>query len=418
MGRFLVLALCVASCADPAQPGTCALVEPGVTAPASGGAATTIYLNRDGGKIQAGTENAAANTSSIIKNHEVSELVVPRAAFDDTQWSAVVDCVRDAYARFDVEIVDRRPAAGSYVMAMFGGSGDALGLGAETRGIAPLDSNSCTTIDNAVAFVFTETVNSDVQRSCEIAAHEIAHAFGVDHQLLAADLTSYLPFSGKRTFQDVDGACGEDAERPCICGRETQNTVQVLLDKLGPARGGDREAPVIELGLGAARPGMTAVRVQTSDASAIGSVSLTYRDERTAFTVVCGDGTVECRTFSGITTFTIAEPVGHAVMYAEAVDLAGNAAATVPFEIGSLVSTAVVAVSRDARFAHVEVTAVATEVIGFWTAPDGTTMRRALCGDAERWTLDVELDDASERRSIVIQTVESSGRMSLTHANL
>lgn len=418
MGRALLVVLVAAGCAEPTTGNSCELAsETGVVSTDSG-ASTVIYLNRDGGRITGGPDSSGTGASSIVANHGYTDLTITPARFDDTAWNAVVTCVRRAYARFDVEIVDRRPTSSGYVMAMFGGTGAVLGLGADSQGIAPL---TCGGTDNAIAFVFTDTIAHDIERSCEVAAHEIAHTFGVDHQLLAADLSSYLPFAGQRTFQDVDAACGESTPRACICGDDTQNTVATLLDRLGPARGGDRDPPSLAVELSASRPGSTAIRVHINDASQIGSVTLSYRDDRHSFQSVCGDGKIECRTWNGISTFVVPEPVGHAVLSAEVVDVAGNAAASVPLELGKTprADAIDVAVEHEGRFAQILVEdAMAVEVVAFWTDASGVTQRHVACEGEHAWTLEVEVADVPGDRTLVVQTTDAAGNIQLASTTL
>ena len=64
-------------------------------------------------------------------------------------------------------------------------------------------------------FAFTDNIPSDPQTVCEVMSQEIGHAYGLDHELLAADPMTYLAFTGKRTFQDADASCGEKTARPC-----------------------------------------------------------------------------------------------------------------------------------------------------------------------------------------------------------
>jgi MYXO-CTERM domain-containing protein len=74
---------------------------------------------------------------------------------------------------------------------------------------------------------------------CEIMAQEIAHSYGLDHELLASDPMTYLPYVGNRRFRDETAACGEKAARPCgINGntcRANQNSVALLRERLGVA---------------------------------------------------------------------------------------------------------------------------------------------------------------------------------------
>jgi uncharacterized protein (TIGR03382 family) len=81
-------------------------------------------------------------------------------------------------------------------------------------------------------------------------AQEVAHSYGLDHELLASDPMTYLNYNGNRSFQNQTVSCGEDTTRPCgINGstcRANQNSVQLLLARLGAAgQSGDTVAPTI-----------------------------------------------------------------------------------------------------------------------------------------------------------------------------
>src|SRR4029079_18288647 len=85
---------------------------------------------------------------------------------------------------------------------------------------------------------------------CEIAAQEIAHAFGLDHEFLASDPMTYLDFNGLKRFQNVDAQCGEYAARTCglpgtgvLCSQR-QNSVALLTQRVGL---GDAIAPTVAI---------------------------------------------------------------------------------------------------------------------------------------------------------------------------
>jgi hypothetical protein len=69
---------------------------------------------------------------------------------------------------------------------------------------------------------------------CEVVAHELGHAFGLEHEYLCKDPMTYLEGCGHKTFQDVAAPCGEDEPRACSGGGK-QNSVQHLTQVLGLA---------------------------------------------------------------------------------------------------------------------------------------------------------------------------------------
>jgi len=78
-------------------------------------------------------------------------------------------------------------------------------------------------------------------------AQEVAHSYGLDHELLASDPMTYLQYTGNRAFQDMAVSCGESTARNCgingsVC-RANQNSVALLRERLGEA--GDIVAPTM-----------------------------------------------------------------------------------------------------------------------------------------------------------------------------
>ncbi|MCX5741753.1 MAG: Ig-like domain-containing protein [Proteobacteria bacterium] len=206
-------------------------------------ASRTIYLNRNGVTLKVGDNDARTNTSTIVR----APVTIPPWTTDPGTWSSTVACVRDIFARFDVTVVETDPGNVPHLEAVFGGSPTALGLDATIGGISPFMAD-CSIIENSMVFTFTEVLPNDPRVACEIMAQEIAHSYGLDHELLASDPMTYLPYDGHRAFQDVAVACGEDTARPCgINGstcRAMQNSVALLETRLGISTG-DLEAPIL-----------------------------------------------------------------------------------------------------------------------------------------------------------------------------
>lgn len=195
----------------------------------------TIWLNRHGLVVRPGLNNAATDTSSLVG----SPKSIPAYTGTDAEWATMVACVRAMYERFDVEVTDTRPPATvDYMEAVFGGRAPDLGLDVDAAGVAPFRSD-CGVIEHAIVFAFTARWPHATQAMCEVAAQEIGHAYGLDHELDAADPMTYLAYNGRRTFQDRAVSCGEFTPRPCgytATGcRPSQNSVAILEDRLGPS---------------------------------------------------------------------------------------------------------------------------------------------------------------------------------------
>lgn len=235
----------------------------------------TIYLNHKGATVRPGANDAAAQTSTIVT--EPATIAAWNAS--DATWSATVACMRDMWARFDVTITEDDPGTRPHVEALFGGTPSDIGRPANVGGIAPFASD-CGVVENAIVFTFAAALPQDPELICEVMSQEIGHAYGLDHELLAADPMSYLPYDGKRAFQEQGAACGEKTARPCGLGatscRASQSSLEILLARLGAA-GGDGIAPVLAITSPVAHesvePGFT-VTARATDDIGITSVAL------------------------------------------------------------------------------------------------------------------------------------------------
>ncbi|MFN0246101.1 MAG: MYXO-CTERM sorting domain-containing protein [Kofleriaceae bacterium] len=184
--------------------------------------------------LRPGLNNSSLQTSSIV---ETPTSITPWE-IDDEDWAATMACMRDMFSPFDVRITDQDPGMTDHLEAVFGGHPSDVGLPDNVAGISPFTTN-CSVVENSVVFTFTDILPDDPRLMCEIMAQEIAHSYGLDHQMLAADPMSYLDYDGDRVFQDEDAFCGEYELRSCGVGgnvcRDTQNSVELLTQRLGRA---------------------------------------------------------------------------------------------------------------------------------------------------------------------------------------
>jgi hypothetical protein len=201
----------------------------------------TIYMNRGGGTYTPGSDDSRANTSSIIQ----STAVIPEWPYGDAKWNDLMTCVRDTFAQFNVTVTDVEPASGSYIECVNGGQSSDAGFPPDVGGVATVPPCDGLVVENAVVYNFAEVWGNDTNEQCWAAVQETAHAMGLDHEYLCADPMTYLSnCPGPKRFQNVDADCGEFAgPRPCRC-TATQNSVQVLLNILGPR---DPNPPTLEV---------------------------------------------------------------------------------------------------------------------------------------------------------------------------
>ena len=207
----------------------------------------TVYLNKNGVTLTPGGNDARINRSSIV----TSQVSVPPWNVSSTVWSQTVTCLRETFAPFDVQITETDPGDLPHIEAVFGGSPTALGLSGNFSGVSPF-SSTCKIIENSMVFTFTDVIPQKAQLACEIMAQEIAHSYGLDHQLLAADPMSYLSFSGAKRFQNTMAECGETTPRACgapgaaMC-RDKQNSYALLMERIGAAGTGDIDPPAVAI---------------------------------------------------------------------------------------------------------------------------------------------------------------------------
>jgi uncharacterized protein (TIGR03382 family) len=191
-----------------------------------------IYLNRDGVLLTPGDNDSRTDRSSIV----TEPVFISPWEIDDDTWDDTVACVRGIYSKFDVTITDVDPGDVPHIEAVFGGHPNDVGLPDEVAGVSPFTTD-CSTIESSIVFTFTDVIPDDAQLMCEIMAQEIAHSFGLDHQMTPSDPMTYLDYDGDREFQNQMADCGEFESRDCgingsVC-RNGQNSVAVLTSRLG-----------------------------------------------------------------------------------------------------------------------------------------------------------------------------------------
>src|SRR3569623_2648996 len=201
-----------------------------------------IYLIHTGALLRPGNNDSTTNTSSIPQQ----QVSIPAWNTDAQTWTDTVSCFKDLWSRFDVQVVDQDPGNVPHIEAIFGGTPDIVGLPSNVGGVSPFTTD-CSIIENSIVFTFTSAIpNITSREACEIMAQEVAHSYGLDHELLASDPMTYLQYNGNRTFKDQTVSCGEYQSRPCGIGRTTcranQNSVQLLYARVGKA---DRVPPTL-----------------------------------------------------------------------------------------------------------------------------------------------------------------------------
>lgn len=279
----------------------------------------TIYLNKNGVTLTPGDTDARTNRSALAPKL----VTIPAWDVPDDVWAETVACMRQLFIPFDVRITETDPGDVPHLEAVFGGKPALMGFDARTAGVSPF-STTCKTIESSIVFTFTEILPQKAQMVCEIMAQEIAHSYGLDHELLAADPMTYLPYNERRSFQNEVAECGESLARPCglpgfpAC-RERQNSVALLTERLGAAGAGDGVGPRVDIKTplhgATVDPGFAVEALVADD---VGVRLATIQIDQTTVTslvespwvymtssdLVPGDHTVTVRAFDGANTTT------------------------------------------------------------------------------------------------------------------
>ncbi len=194
-------------------------------------------------------DDARTTTSSVPQGpgleFRVGEFVNgegQRGGAADVEWAAVLQCVREVYSPYAVDVTDVRPTSGDYHLAILAGSPADVGYPRDVLGVAPL-SNECDVLENAVSFSFASVHGTDrrVTNLCWTVAQESAHAYGLDHVFEQVDGTSAcndpmtyrVDCGGQKFFRAVAARCGTTRAVDCQCGA-TQRSHDALLARLGP----------------------------------------------------------------------------------------------------------------------------------------------------------------------------------------
>jgi hypothetical protein len=195
------------------------------------GISNIIFVNRCPGNciITPGNDDARLDTSSIPD----STSTITEFALGDEVYDQVIECLRDVYSPYDVEIVTEDPGEGTFHHeAILAGEPQELGRAANVGGIAP---SNCEPLNNVITFSFANALGSDVETLCWTVAQESAHAFGLpNHVYDCLDPMTYLEGPcGRKYFRNRSIQCGEFAPGDCRCGGSAQNSHRELVATFG-----------------------------------------------------------------------------------------------------------------------------------------------------------------------------------------
>lgn len=214
------------------------------------GISHTLFINRcpGGCTFTPGTNDARYNTSSIIGGvtRNLSEFNL-----GDEVWNAAIECVRDVYSPYDVDVVTEDPGDSMpHHEAVLAGYPAEVGRDPLTGGIAPA---TCQPLNNVISFSFADGLGENlsgqtlIETLCWTVAQESAHSFGLpNHVFDCHDPMTYLAGCGRKYFRNRAIQCGEfDGPGSCTCDMSSQNSHERLLSTFG--EGTPPPPPVVTL---------------------------------------------------------------------------------------------------------------------------------------------------------------------------
>ena len=191
------------------------IVEPPTVV--AGGFSNKIFINNckpNGCTITGNGEDSSSNRSSIITGTRR----LTAFAFSDANWEQVAACVREIFSPYAVEVLTTDPGATPHMEVMVAGRPTEIGMANNVGGVAPF---TCGYIPNSISYAFANIYGGDVDELCAVIGQEVAHTWGLEHEMLASDPMTYLDFNGRRRFQNQAANIGEFSPRRSDCGNAT-----------------------------------------------------------------------------------------------------------------------------------------------------------------------------------------------------
>jgi hypothetical protein len=239
--------------------------------PGTGGAPKVFYLNyADGRALPRTSPNPCRSTA-------------PKFVCDFAP--TLIECQRQIqayldrwYADFNIVFTFTRPTSGSfYTEVVSSGGGKWCDAADNVAGVAPF---LCDDLAGGVAYTFNGGTNA--KQTAVIIAQEQAHLVGLEHTLSTRDIMDPTICPNCDGFEKVDNRIQDDR-----CGRSTQNSYQMMKDRLGVWTGGikptplgcqpDSGAPLVQILAPTANATVTdsfMLRVQASDECKVSRVTV------------------------------------------------------------------------------------------------------------------------------------------------
>lgn len=201
-------------------------------------ASNILYLNDchpNGCAITRLPRNNPNSNNSILNTSSIPDADATFAPYRHGQahWDNVVQCVRETFAPFNIQVVTDDPGTTPHHEVIVGGTADDIRPGYMAGGVAPFISCGAAR-DNTLVFVFANDT-SNATYLCGAIAHEAGHAWGLSHCLDARDPMTYLELGSRKHWQNSEPRCGTELANPqqCQCTGATQNSFRELKEAFG-----------------------------------------------------------------------------------------------------------------------------------------------------------------------------------------
>jgi uncharacterized protein (TIGR03382 family) len=224
-----------------------------------------LYLNITGGTYTfddaEATDSATDNVANVSDGP--ADATIPPLDTDAFDWPWIRDCVRDAYAPYDV--FDGRDQADQRQLPRGGGRRPRRArLQAERPSTASPPPTTSAASPSAAspsrsASSTPRRVGPGLASCARTIAHEVGHLLALEHETLAEDEMSYVPVDEVDTkdFVDQDVTCGEYPGEPaeCFCvDTATTNSAARLRQFVGEATEDDAGGGCCQSGPGGGGP--------------------------------------------------------------------------------------------------------------------------------------------------------------------
>lgn len=198
-----------------------------------------LYVNDclpNGCAVSRGSDSSINDSSSIASQ----DTTMSAWSHGQEAWDEVIECVKERFAPFDIQVTTDDPGTASHFEIMVGGTSFELSPSImDAGGIAPTISCNAQR-NNNLAFVFAGQT-ADRGYLCNAIVHEAGHIYGLSHSLDARDPMTYMQLNQPKAWTNAEQMCGTNpAQRQaCRCFQSTnlQNSFRYLKEVFGLAPG-------------------------------------------------------------------------------------------------------------------------------------------------------------------------------------